>query len=866
MSNRILLLIFSLFFLSFTCFSQEKCGSYKGYLADDIKKYPEFYKNLEQLDAELEKANKDFLRKIESAKTIEGKKIIPVVVHVIYEAVNSAENISESDVQNALDALNKNINGQSDKFLQMHQGQFPKTPDVFAALRGEANVEFRLARLAPRCDTCAPQPTNGIVRVKSDFTNGITPRNRIKTLSYWNAYEYLNIWVVRNISSTDGGITLGYAQFPGGRMSTDGIVIRYSEMNDPQSTTLTHEVGHWLGLCHTWDCSSGSCGDDGVFDTPPQHTSNGFTTDPGADPDNPTPSKFPWHVGLPSGIFYGCLADSLNPAGEMFMNYMDYTNDDYCTMFSKGQVEIMNQTLVGELTTTTVIDTIVLDTTTTIDTTIVIDTTEYGSRRYIWSNDNIQSTGTSDGFIAPTCTKSANFTDGFGNAFESICLGENIWLKSNKASVFAGNINSMSWDLGDNGSGTFTSGGTNDDNSLYAFSSPGSYDVSLVVSYDETTESRAYNLADLDLTNASSYDSIISTKIVQGTQDELIAIGATNITPHVIDNLGLYWGLHFTVFYRGEVEEKIYVAYYNNTCTSTTLHEDFITVLPTTATNNASSYTYSFENASDLNADWVISDNDHESNIWDFTSFEDKGWEHVDGVASDGNASVRMPAKNGSILGSASLISAAYDLSSFSNPAIKFSWSGAASNSSPVNELNVYYSNDCGEGWILLGSLSYIDVANAGLYDSPFTPRADEWNDSIMFDRSGANALKDDNIRFRFEHVTNGSSNNFYIDNILIGEEASLIQALDQSAKLAIYPNPTSGNANVLVKNMADKHVQLKIMNILGSEVRLLFDGTIISKRQPIEADLTGLENGIYFISVYAEGETVFTDKIILFR
>ena len=267
MTNRILLLLFSFFFISLTSFSQEKCGSYKGYLEDDIKKYPEFYKSLEPLDAELEKANKDFLRRIDQEKTTEGKKIIPVVVHVIYEAVNSAENISESDVQNALDALNKNINGQSDKFLQTFQGQFPKTPDVFAALRGEANVEFRLAKLDPKDNL-----TNGIVRVKSDLTNGAEPRNLIKSLSYWNAYQYLNIWVVRNISSSDGGVTLGYAQFPGGRMSTDGIVIRFSEMNDPQSTTLTHEVGHWLGLCHTWDCGAGSCGNDGVFDTPPQHT------------------------------------------------------------------------------------------------------------------------------------------------------------------------------------------------------------------------------------------------------------------------------------------------------------------------------------------------------------------------------------------------------------------------------------------------------------------------------------------------------------------------------------------------------------------------------------------------------------------
>ena len=65
---------------------------------------------------------------------------------------------------------------------------------------------------------------------------------------------------------------------------------------------------------------------------------------------------------------------------------------------------------------------------------------------------------------------------------------------------------------------------------------------------------------------------------------------------------------------------------------------------------------------------------------------------------------------------------------------------------------------------------------------------------------------------------------------------------------------------------MAYKHVQLKVMNILGSEVKLLFDGTVISEQKIIEADLTGLENGIYFISVYAEGKTMLTDKIVLFR
>ena len=127
-------------------------------------------------------------------------------------AIMGNANISDSDIQNALDALNENINGQSDKFLQMHQGVYPKTPDIFAALRGVGNLEFRLARLTPvnpNCDTCTPTPTNGIVRVQSEYTNGTEPNNLVKTLSYWNSYQYLNIWVVSKINSNKKIIGVG---------------------------------------------------------------------------------------------------------------------------------------------------------------------------------------------------------------------------------------------------------------------------------------------------------------------------------------------------------------------------------------------------------------------------------------------------------------------------------------------------------------------------------------------------------------------------------------------------------------------------------------------------------------------------------
>ena len=50
-------------------------------------------------------------------------------------------------------------------------------------------------------------------------------------------------------------------------------------------------------------------------------------------------ADFPYHVGFHLWL-WGCVADSLNPAGEMFVNYMDYSSDAHVTMFTKGQNEV----------------------------------------------------------------------------------------------------------------------------------------------------------------------------------------------------------------------------------------------------------------------------------------------------------------------------------------------------------------------------------------------------------------------------------------------------------------------------------------------------------------------------------------------
>ncbi|GAA4013533.1 hypothetical protein GCM10022408_28300 [Hymenobacter fastidiosus] len=233
---------------------------------------------------------------------------IPVVVHILYS--NANENISDAQIQSQIAALNED-------FRKLNS-DVSKTPAAFAGLAADAGLQFVLAKRDPNGNA-----TTGIQRKSSTKTTWGTADDMKSTatggLNAWPAGQYLNLWVC-NI----GGGILGYAQFPGGAASTDGVVIgpnyfgRTGYLSAPFNLgrTATHEVGHWLNLRHIW--GDASCGNDLVSDTPTQQTSNG---------------------GCPSFPRRTC-GNTTN--GDMFMNYMDYTDDACMYMFSTGQSTRMN--------------------------------------------------------------------------------------------------------------------------------------------------------------------------------------------------------------------------------------------------------------------------------------------------------------------------------------------------------------------------------------------------------------------------------------------------------------------------------------------------------------------------------------------
>jgi len=235
---------------------------------------------------------------------------IPVVVHVLYHS--PSENVSDEQVRSQIDALNRDFRRLAADTI--------KTPSFFKSLAADCEIEFQLAISDPQ-----RRSTTGIIH-KYTPINYWDADDKMKFSSEmgddaWDAKSYLNIWVC-NLDQV-----VGYSSVPGGTDNKDGVVIRYEVFGTIGTTagynvgrTAVHEVGHWLNLKHLW--GDKDCGDDLVDDTPKQSTYN---------------------QGCPSVARISC---GNGPNGDMFMNYMDFVNDECMNLFTNGQKERMRSLFV----------------------------------------------------------------------------------------------------------------------------------------------------------------------------------------------------------------------------------------------------------------------------------------------------------------------------------------------------------------------------------------------------------------------------------------------------------------------------------------------------------------------------------------
>lgn len=247
---------------------------------------------------------------------------IPVVVHVIHsgQALGTAPNIQDGQVESQITVMNQDFRRMSG------------TPGFNSnAVGADTMVQFALAKVDPNGN-----PTNGIVRHNLCEASWSTTaiNSTVKPSTIWDPTQYMNMW---SVQFSDGSL-LGYAQFPsnstltglntnGGSANTDGVVANYSyfgsrtifptglygDTSFDKGRTMTHEVGHFLGLRHIWGEDGTACvADDYCNDTPRAAAPN---------------------YGCPTGT-NSCTSQ---PGNDMIENYMDYTDDACMNIFTVDQ-------------------------------------------------------------------------------------------------------------------------------------------------------------------------------------------------------------------------------------------------------------------------------------------------------------------------------------------------------------------------------------------------------------------------------------------------------------------------------------------------------------------------------------------------
>jgi PKD repeat protein len=407
--TKFITLVFALFVSAQFTYAQDHkyCGTTEA-MQKTFDKNPELYQQFLQNEAQLKVQDQEAFAngyQEQNRSALPPIYVIPVVFHILHEY--GTENISDAQIFDAMRVLNEDYSKTN--------ADFANTVSAFSGIAADCEIQFALAKKDPN-GNC----TNGIDRIYSSETNIGDDGSK---LNYWPRNKYLNVWVVKTISSG----AAGYAYLPGTTAAAnDGIMIIHSYIgsigtgNLTRSHALTHEVGHWLNLNHTWGTSNNpglaaNCsGDDGVTDTP---------------------NTIGWTSCNLTGASCGSSLDNVQ-------NFMEYS---YCsTMFTAGQKTRMRNALT---TTSGLVGT---------------------AQRYnLWTTANLSATGVSLPAVLCTADFSNNTPNGIVCAGDSVTFTDNSW---------NGTPTSWSWTFPGGTPGTSTLA-----NPTITYNTAGVYNVSLTV-------------------------------------------------------------------------------------------------------------------------------------------------------------------------------------------------------------------------------------------------------------------------------------------------------------------------------------------------------------------------------------------------
>lgn len=269
------------------------------------------------------------LRRQQLSQTQTGPLTLPVVFHVFHSMYGPEPYGYGSNVphQRLVDMLNT-----TNLLLRKQNADTALIPAPFQPLAVDCGIELCLAQVDPAGNAMYETGVDRFDAIASGIPTIGFQQPGLFSSTYagpyaWDPTRYFNVWIMPQYFYN--GQFAGYAMFPdssglagmavaNNNGPGDGIYITYTEVS-AQAHLMAHEVGHFLGLIHTWGDTN--CGDDYCADTPTAAAANyGCPTFP--------------HVTCNNG-----------PDGDMFTNYMDYSQPSCTHQFTPDQRTRMLTTL-----------------------------------------------------------------------------------------------------------------------------------------------------------------------------------------------------------------------------------------------------------------------------------------------------------------------------------------------------------------------------------------------------------------------------------------------------------------------------------------------------------------------------------------
>ncbi len=880
---------------------QYQCGTTQAH-----QRLYEQHPELKQAEADYNAILDEQIKAKKGYKSAEQVYIIPIVFHIIH--TNGSENISDAQIIDQVSILNRDfrkLNADTSAIVSPFKG-----------LAADTKIEFRLAQVDPN-GNC----TNGIDRIYSHKTNQANDESK---LNPWPRSKYLNVWVIKTMESVG---TAGYAYYPSATHPWymepfDGIIIIHQYIGSigtgtvGQSRALTHEIGHWLNLPHTWGSTNEpevGCGDEGVNDTPitkghlsclnrydytcdsktlsATYSFGGVTTSSGTTDPTAAPEAVDSSITFTSATANGVSANS---ASTGMFEFSDWDN---------GGASINGDTtyssLTGSINTSkyyefTVSPDLLSNALSLTSITFNVKRDTNGIRTFAVRSS---ADGYASNLAASISPANPNLSKRAGNVF-FIKNDTTVSLTGSKITLTGASFTNIN-----NASRTFRIYGWNAEDSTGTF---GIDNVSLtgthgvienVENYMEYSYCSKMYTYDQKARMRAALDNFLSARDNVWIGSNLAATGTdgsgTTCVPKVDFYANKYMvcpggsvtftknvmnitaGVPTTYNWSFDVgtgtptlstAASPTITYntpgmYNATLTATnvggvgTLTKNLVIYVTDGFAQVSNTYVEDFENATEYYSHWFSKDLDNNSRTWWYTG--NAGYNSSHSVVMNGYYNYAYDVDE--------LYSPSYNLTYITSPSLTFRCAAATKATSAADlteKLIVYSSIDCGATWQLKKSFSGSAFINASYHPEEFVPSSpSQWALQTVPIGTAATA----NTRFKFEYTSGNQSNNIYIDDINITGVLGIDNSSLAEANVSIYPNPANETATVSYNLVKKGNVKIELMDVLGKKIMEA------NKMNQMEGEYTfqiskqdlNLLNGIYFVKFSIDNTSV-TKKLVI--